>query len=127
MDKVKHANEPKPESEELTIMSMSIPRGLAKEAKAHAKKLGTTMSDLLRALLYKELGLPYKKERTPGGDTSYAKTHEALVAQASLMRQARKAKRERELQEALARADELANAKKKERAELNNDESAASA
>lgn len=116
MSATKHTNGNKPNSEELMIMSMSIPKGLAKDAKAHAKKLGTTVSDLIRALLYKELGLPYKKERTPGGDTSYAKTHEALVAQAALMRQARKAKRERELQEALARADELASAKKKENA-----------
>lgn len=111
----------------LTTVGLSIPRDILAAAKSLAKERKTTLSDLIRSLLYKELNIPYRKERTPGGDYSYTKTHEALVAQAALMRQARKAKRERELQEALARADELANAKKKERAELNDDESAASA
>lgn len=106
---------------------VQLPQDMFDAAVAKAKRLGVTLPEYVRRLLAADLGVQYEGMHEFGGDTTYAKTHESLVAQAALMRQARKAKRERELQEALARADELAKAKKKETDTLSTDESAASA
>lgn len=58
-----------------------------------AKKQGLTFSDWVRSLVARECGVPYQTGRTRFGSKAGAsRPHEEMVAQAALMRAAKKAK-----------------------------------
>lgn len=63
-----------------------------------AKKRGLTFSDWVRSLIARECGIPYQTGVTRfGSKTGASRPHEEMVAQAALMRAAKKAKAEGKL------------------------------
>lgn len=96
-----------PKNTQRPQVGLRMTRELFDAATARANAEGQVLSDWIRALVARELGLPYTGGRKFGGDTSWARTREELVAQAALMRRAKAEKAVREQREIFARVSEL--------------------
>lgn len=93
--------------------------------KARADAEGQSLSDWIRTVIAREVGLTFTGMHKFGGDTSYTRTREELVAQAALMRRAKAEKAVREQREIFARVSELDAIKRRD--EDSQEESAQSA
>lgn len=83
-------------NQKLAIIRISVE--LFDAGNEFAKKQGLTFSDWVRSLVARECGVPYQTGRTRFGSKAGAsRPREEMVAQAALMREAKKAKAEGKL------------------------------